>query len=565
MAQPPRIRIGDLLLQHKFISEIQLEQALEQQKKSGRKLGRVLVENGFVREVELLNLLADQLAIPFIDILQHDLIADVCRLLPETLARRYRALPLQDDETGLLLAMADPTNIFAYDELSRVLQRSLRLAVVKEGDLLQVIDRVFQHNEAVQSLATELGEELAENAFDLNALQQTTGSSDAPVVRLLETLFLDALSLHASDVHIEPDVDVLRIRKRVDGVLQEQVLDQIRISAALVSRLKLMAGLDISEKRLPQDGRFNLKVKEKSIDIRLSTMPTQWGETVVMRLLDHSAGVMGLDSVGLEPEMLKAIRQLIQKPHGLMLVTGPTGSGKTTSLYAMLHELNQPAKKIVTVEDPVEYSMERVVQVQVNSKIGLDFARVLRSTLRHDPDIILVGEIRDRETAEIALRAAVTGHLVLSTLHTNDVSSTAARLLDMGMESYLLATALIGVLSQRLVRRVCEKCSEPCEPTAEERAWLSAYMPGYEGKQLMRGRGCQSCGKTGYRGRVAVHEYVAINEAMARALRENDQNEFERLLQLQPGYQSLMANAMAKAVSGVTTMAEVVRVSGWVE
>ncbi len=566
MTQPQRIRIGDLLVKNKLISEGQLEAALDQQKKSGRKLGRVLVENGFVKEDDLLNLLARQLNIPYIDMTRYDVNADVCRMIPETLARRYRVLPLEASADGLLMAMADPTNIFAYDEISRILRRPIRLAVVKESELLQVIDQVYQHNEAVQNLATELGEELAQNAYDLGLLNQASTSSDAPVVRLLETLFKEALTASASDIHIEPDADVLRIRKRVDGVLQEQIVDQKQISAALVSRLKLMAGLDISEKRLPQDGRFNLRVSDANVDIRLSTMPTQNGEAVVMRLLDQSGGVLRMEQLGMSDGLLDDVRKVIHKPYGLVLVTGPTGSGKTTTLYSILNELNQPQKKIITVEDPVEYSLPRINQVQVSNKIGLDFARVLRTALRQDPDIILVGEIRDRETAEIALRASITGHLVLSTLHTNDVVSTATRLMDMGVEAYVVASALQAVLAQRLVRRICDRCSEPYQPTQREQEWLQAN-PGsaQTNVQLRRGVGCPSCHQTGYRGRVAVHEFAAINDALAEALRSGNYQVFEQLVRQQRNYRPLVANAMEKVTAGITTLDEVVRISGWID
>ena len=294
---------------------------------------------------------------------------------------------------------------------------------------------------------------MEENVFDLGALNQAVSKSDAPVVRLIETVFEDALAAHASDIHIEPDETVLRIRRRIDGVLQEQVMDEKAIVPALVSRLKLMAGLDIAERRLPQDGRFNIKLKNKAGDVRFSTMPTQYGEAVVMRLLDHSDGVQGLDKIGLADDIKTRLEKAINRPHGLLLVTGPTGSGKTTTLYAALNELNKPEKKIITVEDPVEYRLPRINQVQVNQKVGLDFARVLRTTLRQDPDIILVGEIRDQETAEIALRASITGHLVMSTLHTNDAISTALRLIDMGVEGFLVASAVHAIVAQRLVRR----------------------------------------------------------------------------------------------------------------
>lgn len=364
--------------------------------------------------------------------------------------------------------MADPLDIFAYDELVRVLKQPIKQAVVRESELLNTLDLVYRRTDEIASLAEELEDELGDDAFDLADLSAESESADAPVVKLLQTLFEDAVQARSSDIHIEPDESVVRIRQRVDGgVLQEQVMKEKRVNAALVLRLKLMAGLNISEKRLPQDGRFNVRVKGRSIDVRVSTMPVQYGESVVMRLLDQSQGMLDLQGTGMPPHLLERFRKLIKKPpHGMILVTGPpTGSGKTTTLYGALTELNKPEVKIITAEDPVEYRLPRITQVQVNPKIGLEFANVLRASLRQDPDIILVGEMRDHETVEIGLRAAMTGHLVLSTLHTNDSISSAMRLIDMGgAEPFLVASSLLGVVAQRLVRRVCDNCKEPYQP-----------------------------------------------------------------------------------------------------
>ncbi|UCE75841.1 MAG: Flp pilus assembly complex ATPase component TadA, partial [Gammaproteobacteria bacterium] len=411
--QRKRVRIGDLLVEQKIISEAQLQAALAEQKKSGRKLGRVLIENGFVDEDRLLRLLSEQLDIPYVDLSRFELDPELVGRLPETHARRYRALVLKETAQGLLVGMGDPTDIFAFDELVRILKTTVQIACVKESDLLHNIDRLYQHADQLRSLANEVGQDLAENAFDLRSLSATSSQSDAPVVRLIQTVFEEAVRADASDIHIEPDEDVLRIRRRIDGVLHETIMDDRRIASAVVSRLKLMAEADISEKRLPQDGRFTLRVLDKSIDVRLATIPTQTGEAVVMRLLDHGSAVRKLDQLGMSDDIIKRFRNIIHRPHGLVLVTGPTGSGKTTTLYGALAELNKPQKKIITVEDPVEYQLPRINQVQVNHRIELGFARVLRTALRLDPDIILVGEMRDMETGEIGLRAALTGHLVL--------------------------------------------------------------------------------------------------------------------------------------------------------
>ncbi|MDT8383713.1 MAG: ATPase, T2SS/T4P/T4SS family [Gammaproteobacteria bacterium] len=565
--RPQRIRLGDLLVEHKLISEVQLSAALDEQKKSGHKLGRVLIENGYVKEDEVLGLLSRQLNVPFVDLSTFQFRQEVVNKLPETAARRFRAIALEDTPDGLLVGMADPTNIFAYDDLVRVVKGPIKMAVVKEGDLVAAIDRVYQHGSEIQSLATEIGEDMAENVFDLGALNQAVSKSDAPVVRLIETVFEDAVAAKASDIHIEPDESVLRIRRRIDGVLHEQVMDEKAIVPALVSRLKLMASLDISERRLPQDGRFNIKLKNKSIDVRFSTLPTQYGEAVVMRLLDHSDGVQGLDRIGLSDVIRARLQKAIHRPHGLLLVTGPTGSGKTTTLYAALNELNTPEKKIITVEDPVEYRLPRINQVQVNQKVGLDFARVLRTTLRQDPDIILVGEIRDQETAEIALRASITGHLVMSTLHTNDAISTALRLVDMGVQGFLVASAVHAIVAQRLVRRVCEKCVAPQALDAGQLSWLKNTV-GEERAATMQfshGAGCPACGHSGYKGRAAVHEMLDITAELADALRNEDYVTFKQRALAQPQFIPLVEGALALTQQGVTSIDEVIRISGWID
>ncbi|MDP3903007.1 MAG: GspE/PulE family protein, partial [Methylococcaceae bacterium] len=422
-----KIRIGDLLVQNRVISHEQLLSALAEQKKTGRKLGRTLIDLNFIKETDLLNFLSRQLQIPFLDITRHPRNQDTVKLLPESLARRFRVMLLENNTSDVLLAMADPTDLMALDELSRVLKKTIRAAVVRESDLLAAIDQSYRRTAEISNLAEKLRNELSENDIDLDSLLTSQEVTDAPVVKLLQSLFEDAVQAKASDIHIEPDEKVLRIRQRVDGVLVEQVLDETNIASALVIRLKLIAGLNISEKRLPQDGRFNIRVKGRTLDVRISTLPVQNGESVVMRLLDHSHGLLDLDHLGIPADILSRFRKHINSPHGLILVTGPTGSGKTTTLYAALTEVNKPETKIITAEDPVEYSLPRVNQAQVNDKVGLTFASVLRSALRQDPDIILVGEMRDSETADIAIRASITGHLVFSTLHTNGAIETATR------------------------------------------------------------------------------------------------------------------------------------------
>ena len=561
-----RVRIGDLLVEHKVISQNQLQEALAAQKKSGRKLGRVLVENGYVDENRLLVLLSEQLDIPYVDLSRFELDPEIVTRLPETLARRYRALVLKATPTGLLVGMGDPTDIFAFDELVRVLKTSIQIACVKESDLLRNIDLVYQNSDQLRSLASEVRQDIAENTFDLRTLTASSTQNDAPVVRLIQTVFEDAVRAEASDIHIEPDEHVLRIRRRIDGILHETTMDDTRIASAVVSRLKLMAEADISEKRLPQDGRFSLHVLDKNIDVRLATIPTQTGEAVVMRLLDHGSAVRNLDQLGMPDEILRRMLNIVHRPHGLVLVTGPTGSGKTTTLYAALSELNKPQKKIITVEDPVEYQLPRINQVQVNNRINLDFARVLRTALRLDPDIMLVGEMRDRETGEIALRAALTGHLVLSTLHTNDAVSTAMRLVDMGLESYLVAASTQAILAQRLIRKLCGNCRTSRQLDASEQSWVrsvmgeSASLDGFQ-----EGAGCNQCNHTGYHGRIGVYELLEIDYILADALRRNDPAGFENAARVQEGYRPLVENALDYARQGITSLSEAMRLSGMVE
>jgi MSHA biogenesis protein MshE len=558
-----RIRIGDLLVEHKIISESQLMDALAEQKKSGRKLGRVLIENGYVDEDQLLVLLSEQLNIPYVDLSRFELDQELVVRLPETHARRYRALVLKQTNNGLLVGMGDPTDIFAYDELVRLLKTDVQIACVKESDLLHNIDRLYQHADELRNLANEVGQDMADNAFDLRTLSGAGNQSDAPVVRLIQTVFEEAVRADASDIHIEPDDNVLRIRRRIDGVLHEQVMDDKRIASAVISRLKLMAEADISEKRLPQDGRFTIRVLEKNIDVRLATIPTQTGEMIVMRLLDHGSAIRKLEQLGMPDDILQRFRTHVHRPHGLVLVTGPTGSGKTTTLYAALSELNKPQKKIITVEDPVEYQLERVNQVQVNHKIDLGFARVLRTTLRLDPDIILIGEMRDADTGEIGLRAALTGHLVLSTLHTNDAVSTAMRLIDMGLEPYLVASSVQAILAQRLIRRLCENCRTPKPLDPGEQAWLGGITNNADaGDTFHEGNGCNQCNHTGYRGRIGVYELLDIDYTLADALRRNDPSGFENAARAQNGYTPLVENALDYARQGLTSIAEVMRLSG---
>jgi MSHA biogenesis protein MshE len=562
MPRPEKVRLGEILIQQKQLSETQLQFALGEQKRTGRKLGRVFVENGFVTEEQISSALAKQLGIAYISLKFYNLNPDTVRLLPETQARRFRAIALEERPGSLLIGMADPTDLFAYDEISRTVKRNIELAVVNESELMVNIDRLYRRTEEITDFTRELEHDLGDSYVDFGVLAATPGLEEAPIVKLLQSVFEDATQVRASDIHIEPQEGRLHIRFRIDGVLHLQTEADIKIASSLALRLKLMSELDISEKRLPQDGRFAIKVKQQRIDVRISTMPTQFGESVVMRLLNQGGSMLKLDAIGMPAAMVERFRAVIRRPNGLVLVTGPTGSGKTTTLYCALAELNSMEKKLITVEDPVEYRLPGVNQVQVNDKIDLTFARVLRSSLRQDPDIVLVGEMRDQETAQIGLRAAMTGHLVLSTLHTNDAVSTPIRLLDMGVPRYMVAASLQVVLAQRLVRLICESCAEPHELTPAEREWLKGELGDtVDSHRYLQGRGCTHCNGTGYLGRGGVFEMLEMTETLADAANHQDPADFMKTAHAQMAGHTLQRHAVTLVAGGKTTITEAMRIS----
>ncbi|WP_025821320.1 GspE/PulE family protein [Shewanella marina] len=557
-----KMRLGDLLVQEHIISEQQLQLALTEHQLSGKKLGRTLIDLSFITERQLLEFLSQQLNLPFLDISKKAIPAATVNLLTEVQARRNRALVVEDSGTSVLVAMSDPADIHALDTLETLLApKALDVAVVTERQLLDAFDNLYRQTDQIAKIAGKLEQEYTSSEiFDLNAITADDSDNETTVVKLLQSIFADAVQMRASDIHIEPGEKSLRIRQRIDGILHENILKEVNIAGALVLRLKLMAGLDISEKRLPQDGRFHIEVKGHQIDVRMSTMPIYHGESVVMRLLDQSAGLFELDKTGMPEHMLKRIRKQIRRPHGMLLVTGPTGSGKTTTLYGILSELNTAERKIITVEDPVEYQLPRINQVQVNHKIGLDFSNVLRTTLRQDPDIIMVGEMRDQETAEIGLRGALTGHFVLSTLHTNDAITSALRLLDMGAASYLVASALRVVIAQRLVRRVCDNCAAPYTLTAHDKAWLSSFSDiDFNQMSLRVGHGCQSCNGSGYRGRIGIFEMLELDEAMIDAMRSGNPQDFAIAARKSPNFTPLAESALHYLASGHTTIEEIAK------
>jgi MSHA biogenesis protein MshE len=565
-AKPKQLRIGDLLIDNNVITMEQLNVALKNQKITGLKLGQQLIEDGCLTSQQMNAFLARQLNVPYIDLREFDINPDIVQRIPEIYARRCRVVALGvGRDKQLMVGMADPTNIYAYDEITRLLGEPFRMAVVDEPLAMEVIDKVYRKSADMGGIAAELEETVTVEARDEKSdVVIEDNVSDAPVVRFLNTMFEDAVQVGASDIHIEPAEKNVIIRLRQDGVLHVQVKADKRIGTPLISKLKLLAGLDISEKRLPQDGRFRMQVKSTRIDVRLSTIPVHGGqESAVMRILNQSNELLNLDASGMSPPTLKRFRNMIHSPNGVILVTGPTGSGKTTTLYGALAELNKPEVKIVTAEDPVEYQLPGIVQVQINQKIGLDFAQVLRSFLRQDPDIILVGEMRDQETVQTAMRAAMTGHLVLSTMHTNSAVSTPLRLLDMGVEPFLISAALQGVLAQRLVRRICDRCKVPYELQAGERELLTAQI-GAERLaklQFQHGRGCSHCNNTGYRGRVAIHELLAMTSTLTRLLTDGDLSGFERAARTQQGFKSLYVSALELAARGITTLEQVLEIA----
>lgn len=566
MAKPEKVRLGELLVQQGLLTTEQLTAALADQKRTGKKLGRVFVDNKYVTEDQISHALSKQLNLPYINLKNYDLNQKTVQTLSETYARRFRSIVLKHDGAELLVGTSDPTDIYAYDELTNILKGNISFAVVTESEVLHAIDRMYRRTSEITGLAKELEKELGSGPVDFGSAATTPGMEDAPVVKLLQSVFDDATQVRASDVHIEPQSDRLVIRFRIDGMLHLQTESDIKIAPALALRLKLMSDLDISEKRLPQDGRFVIKVRQQSVDVRISILPTKFGESIVMRLLNQSGGALNLDKIGMPEWMLKRFRAAIHRPNGLILVTGPTGSGKTTTLYSALSELNTPSTKLITVEDPVEYTLNGINQVQVNEKIDLTFAKVLRSALRQDPDVVLVGEMRDQDTATIGMRAAMTGHLVLSTLHTNDAASTPIRLMDMGIARYMVATSVQVVLAQRLVRVICEGCSEEHTLDAMEEEWLAQELGDDVNKYTYRkGRGCSRCNGTGYAGRTGVYEMLEMTESLAKTAYDPDPSAFIQGARIQMQGKTMRSHVAALIAKGITSVEEGIRLNNQVE
>jgi len=563
MSRIEKRRIGEYFVDAGVLTQEQVDRVLFEQTKTKGHFGEVLLKIGLLDEETFVTTLAKQIKVPLLDLKQVTFDPATIQLIPESFARTYKALAIEMKADHVVVGMEDPSDINALDALSKLVPLPIEPVLVRPSELRPLFNLFYQHESEIAHLASSVDilKQEAEKSTKSQP-EEIVSSADAPVVRMVNLIFEDAIRKGASDIHIEPDDEVLRIRIRVDGILHEQVLQQNSVASMIASRLKTLAGLNISEQRLPQDGHFDIYVSGKKIDVRLSTMPIQYGESVVMRLLDQSSVVAKLDQLGMPAEMLSHFRYQSGRPHGMILVTGPTGSGKTTTLNAALRERNSPEEKIITVEDPVEYKLSRVNQIQINSQIGLDFPRVLRSALRQDPDVILIGEIRDHESMEIALRASMTGHLVLSTLHTNSAISTISRLIDLGSKGYLLASTLRAVVAQRLVRKICTKCTQEVAPVTHEKIWVDSVL-GERAKraQFMQGKGCSQCMDTGYSGRIGVFEMIVIDEQLKIDLNREDIESFERHANAQDRFSSVLNEAMELALSGVTSIEEVMRVT----
>lgn len=543
-------RLGDLLVENHVISHEQLQEALGEQSKSKRKLGDLLISQGYITEQQLIEVLEFQLGIPHVSLFKYQIDPAITQIIPESMAKRYQVLPFMKDGGKLMVAMADPLDYFAIEELRMTTGFKIEPAICTREELQRSIARHYGLRDSMNQMMVDLP-----SAEDIEETEIT--DEDSPIVRLVNQMIQQAVHLKASDIHVDPGENNLAIRYRIDGQLRTERHLPKQMQGFITARLKIMSKLNIAERRLPQDGRIKMQFDYKMVDIRVSTLPTIHGEKIVLRLLDLSTGVKPLEQLGFNGRNLQVFRDMIERPYGILLITGPTGSGKTTTLYSALNHLNVENVNIITVEDPVEYQLEGINQVHVNPAIGFTFAAGLRSILRQDPNIVMVGEIRDHETAEIAVRASLTGHLVLSTLHTNDAVSTITRLRDMEIQPYLIASSLVGVVAQRLVRRICPECKTAYTPSEQEQILLSSH--GFQADKLYRGKGCGNCNRTGYRGRAAIHEVLCIDDEMRQRITGSASVDELREAAKRQGMTGLMEDGFEKVVQGVTTLQEVLR------
>mgnify|MGYP005813574371 CR=1 FL=1 len=565
-------RLGDLLVKEKVITGDQLKAALAEQKKNGSRLGSVLVKLGFVSDEDVTNFLSRQYGVPAINLSYFDIDPAVVKLIPPETARRYQILPLSRVGASLTIAMVDPTNVFAMDDIKFMTGFNIEPVVASEAAILEGIDKAYgnSHDEDLEKVMQDIGaadeadiELQGGEEAELDASDLEKAAEEAPIVKLVNLILTDAVKRNASDIHIEPYEKEYRVRFRMDGILQTMMTPPLKLKDAIISRVKIMSKLDISEKRLPQDGRIMLRVniagKRKTLDYRVSTLPTIWGEKIVLRLLDKDNLRLDMTQLGFEPESLAKFERAILKPYGMVLVTGPTGSGKTNTLYSSIARLNTPETNIMTAEDPVEFQIAGVNQVQMKEQIGLNFAAALRSFLRQDPNIILVGEIRDFETAEIAIKAALTGHLVLSTLHTNGAPETISRLMNMGIEPFLVATSVHMIVAQRLIRRICKECTEVVEVPYQ--TLLDAGFTASEAKsaKIRKGRGCGICNNTGYKGRTGLYEVMEIDDDIRELVLVGASAVELKKKAIEHGMITLRRSGLVKVLDGLTTLEEVAR------
>ncbi|MDC3416971.1 GspE/PulE family protein [Aquibacillus salsiterrae] len=549
-----RKRIGDLLVEANVITEEQLMDALLEQKRSGLRLGDQLVEMNIVEEDTIIHLLELQLGLDKVNLYEYDIDRKLINIISEEIARKYQVLPLKKIGDRLLVAMVDPLDYFAIDDLRLSTGFQIEPVIAKKQEMQVTINRYYGMQKSIDKMLEDMPLNEDDEGF-LEAQQ----NDESPVAKMVNQLLAQAAQVNASDVHIDPHETETLIRFRVDGVLRTERSLPKNMNNVLVSRIKIMSKLNIAEKRLPQDGRFKMDVDMKSFDLRVSILPTVFGEKVVMRLLDTGSVSLGVEKLGFSERNEANFRKMISNAYGIILVTGPTGSGKSTTLYTALQKLNTEDVNIITVEDPVEYQIKGINQVQVRSNIGMTFAAGLRSILRQDPDIIMLGEIRDTETAEISLRAALTGHLVLSTLHTNDSVSAVSRLIDMGIEPFLVSSAVVGVVAQRLVRRVCKTCAEPYQPTEDEKQLF--YSKGLGTNDMRKGRGCSACNNSGYRGRMAIHETLLIDDELRHMITQKLQDSEYRKYVTGKGFIPMFEDGLSKVSQGMTTLEEVYRVT----
>jgi type IV pilus assembly protein PilB len=551
-------KLGALLVARGLLSDEQLTDALAEEAQSGKSLGRVLIDRELVSEPALVAALAAQIGLDFVDLSEVSIDQQAATLISDSLARRYQVIPIGWEDDKLIVAMADPSNVFAIDDVRTLTGADVKTVVSTRAQVMEAIDRCHRLDADADSLAAEAASDFDDDV-DLAEIREAI--EDAPIVKLVNMLISQAVNDRASDIHIEPTERDVRVRLRIDGVLHEIRRIPKQIQNAVISRLKVMADINIAERRVPQDGRISATMSGKTVDLRVATLPTVYGEKVVMRILDKSTAVLELGDLGFLPASMARYELSYRKPYGTILVTGPTGSGKSTTLYATLNQLNEEARNIITVEDPVEYRLSGINQVQVNPKAGLTFAAALRSILRSDPDIVLIGEVRDRETANIAIEAALTGHLVLTTLHTNDAATTPNRLIEMGVEPFLVGSAVDCVVAQRLARRLCPKCKEPYLPEPGDLEMLNWNPELFgDGTELYRPVGCSACGKTGYHGRFAIHEVMPVSEDIERLIVDRGHAEDLKHLAIAEGMLTLRQAGLMHAGMGLTSVEEILRV-----